>query len=101
MDIKAIQQAAPSMPAQADKRLNADKSLDKESFGYWLEKSFTAVNEMQQEASHAATNLMSGKNKDIHGTMIAIQKADVAMNLMLEIRNKVISAYDEIKRMQF
>lgn len=77
------------------------KNLDGESFGQWLNRSINAVNSMQQEADSAARQLVSGESKDIHGTMIAMQKADIALNLMLEVRNKIISAYDEIKRMQF
>ena len=56
---------------------------------------------MQQEAENAASKLVTGENKDIHGTMIAMQKASISMSLMLEVRNKIISAYEEIKRMQF
>ena len=59
------------------------------------------VDGLQQDADLAARKLVTGENKDIHGTMIAMQKASIAMDLMLEVRNKVISAYEEIKRMQF
>ena len=71
------------------------------SFGNWLEKSINAVNKMNNEADTAAGKLASGESKDIHGTMISMQKADIAMNLMMEVRNKIISAYEEVKRMQF
>jgi flagellar hook-basal body complex protein FliE len=71
------------------------------SFGEWLDRSLQSVNKLQQEASASTLKLVSGAEKDIHGTMIAMQKADVAMTLLLEVRNKMISAYDEIKRMQF
>jgi flagellar hook-basal body complex protein FliE len=77
------------------------QALDGESFGDWLNRSIGAVNTMQKDADTAARQLVSGENKDIHGAMIAMQKADIALNLMLEVRNKIISAYDEIKRMQF
>ena len=71
------------------------------SFGQWLEESINAVSRMQKEANTAASKLATGENKDIHGTMISMQKASIAMNLMVEVRNKIISAYDEVKRMQF
>jgi flagellar hook-basal body complex protein FliE len=71
------------------------------SFGEFLNRSIQQVDHLQQEADSAARQLVSGENKDIHGTMIAMQKAGIAMDLMLEVRNKVISAYEEIKRMQF
>jgi flagellar hook-basal body complex protein FliE len=75
------------------------------SFGDMLKQSMqqaiNQVDDLQQEADLAARKLVTGENKDIHGTMIAMQKASIAMELMIEVRNKVISAYDEIKRMQF
>ena len=80
---------------------SAKKQLDEPSFGEWLNRSIQSVNKMKNDADIAARKLVTGQNKDIHGTMIAMQKANVAMNLMTEVRNKIISAYDEIKRMQF
>lgn len=75
--------------------------LDEPSFGQWLNRSIQSVNQMKNDADLAARKLVSGENKDIHGTMITMQKATIAMNLITEVRNKIISAYDEIKRMQF
>jgi flagellar hook-basal body complex protein FliE len=71
------------------------------SFGQWLERSLANVNQLQQQAGNAAQELTTGQTKDIHGTMIEMQKADIATSLMIEGGNEVISAYDEIKRMQF
>lgn len=71
------------------------------SFSQWLHQSLEKVNQLQQQAGSTAMKLTTGENKDIHGTMIAMQKADIATSLMIEVRNKLISAYDEIKRMQF
>jgi flagellar hook-basal body complex protein FliE len=74
---------------------------EQESFGQWLNKSIENVNKMQQEGDSAAMKLLTGESADIHGTMIAMQKASISMNLMMEVRNKIINAYEEIKRMQF
>ena len=71
------------------------------SFDQWLHQSLGKVSQLQRQAEIAAMKLTTGENKDIHGTMIAMQKADIATSLMIEVRNKLISAYDEIKRMQF
>ena len=46
------------------------------------------------------TQLASGKQKDIHETMIEMEKADVAFQLLMQVRNKVIAAYETIMRMQ-
>ena len=95
---------APVVPSRIQNALTSAKSgegkLDGPSFGDWLKRSIQEVDQMQENADSAARQLVSGENKGIHGTMIAMQKAGVAMDLMLEVRNKIIAAYDEIKRMQ-
>jgi flagellar hook-basal body complex protein FliE len=73
----------------------------KDSFGQWLSKSLGEVAHMQNEADVASQQLISGESKDIHNTMIQMQKANIAFELTMEIRNKVVAAYEEIKRMQF
>jgi flagellar hook-basal body complex protein FliE len=71
------------------------------AFGTWLARSLSEVDRMQKQSDAAARKLITGESKDIHGTMIAMQKAGIAMDLVVEIRNKVIAAYEEVKRMQF
>ncbi len=90
-----------SSPIESPRSIDPSTPSDGVSFAQWLNKSVASVNEMQAEADSAAQKLVTGENKDIHGTMIAMQKANISMTLMMEVRNKIISAYDEIKRMQF
>lgn len=92
---------SPLMPEQSRKAPGQGKEAAEGSFSQWLQQSLSEVNELQQKADLSAQQLVSGETKDIHGTMIAMQKANVAFNLAMEIRNKVITAYEEIKRMQF
>jgi flagellar hook-basal body complex protein FliE len=71
-----------------------------ESFGNMLVRSLNDVNQLKLEADEAVTNLAAGKQKDIHATMIALEKADVAFQLLMQVRNKIISAYETVMRMQ-
>ncbi|MDA8138521.1 MAG: flagellar hook-basal body complex protein FliE [Desulfobacteraceae bacterium] len=71
------------------------------TFGQWLTKSLGEVDRLQDEADSASQKLITGQSQDIHGTMISLQKASIAFELAMEIRNKVVAAYEEIKRMQF
>jgi len=59
------------------------------------------VNQLQSEASTKVSSMLSGDGQDIHSTMIAVQKADLAFELMVEMRNKIVSAYQEISRIPF
>jgi flagellar hook-basal body complex protein FliE len=71
------------------------------SFGQWLARSLSQVSQLQDVSDNSSQKLITGQSTDIHGTMIAMQKAGIALDLVVEIRNKVIAAYDEVKRMQF
>lgn len=73
--------------------------LDK-TFGEFLKDSVTQVNELQVEANVAMEKLASGESKNLHETLLAVEKADIAFKTMNQVRSKVIDAYKEIMRMQ-
>lgn len=75
----------------------ADES--RESFDNILKKFVTDVNSLQIQADELQNKLATGEVTDIHDVMIAVEKANLSMELMLEIRNKIIEAYQEIMRM--
>jgi flagellar hook-basal body complex protein FliE len=76
------------------------KAQSPESFGNMLARSLNDANRLKLEADEAVDNLAAGKQKDIHATMIALEKADVAFQLLMQVRNKIISAYETIMRTQ-
>jgi flagellar hook-basal body complex protein FliE len=69
-------------------------------FSDLLKDALSNVNDAQTEASEAVQQVLSGESKDIHSTMIALQKADVSLKLMLEVKNKIVEAYQEVMRTQ-
>jgi flagellar hook-basal body complex protein FliE len=70
------------------------------TFGDILKTSLNDVNRLQIETDDAIRNLVSGKEKNVHEVMIAMEKAALSLELLVQVRNKVIAAYEEIKRMQ-
>ena len=70
------------------------------SFSEILSNSMVEVNQLQEEANKAMQKLVSGQSKNIHETMLAVEKADIAFRTMNQVRLKVIEAYKEIMRMQ-
>ena len=70
-----------------------------DSFGQVLMNSLNRVNQLKIEADAGIENLASGGQTDIHQTMIAVEKASVSFELLMQIRNKLITAYDKIMRM--
>ncbi|MEN9723553.1 MAG: hypothetical protein RJB38_1539 [Pseudomonadota bacterium] len=70
------------------------------SFADVLKNSMQQVNQHQVEADHAIRELVAGRSKNIHETMLAVERADSSLKLMMQVRNKVLDAYREIMRMQ-
>jgi flagellar hook-basal body complex protein FliE len=65
-----------------------------------LKDAIAKTNEVQLQATEAVEKLVTGETQNVHQTMIALQKADVSFQMMMQIRNKIVSAYEEIQRMQ-
>ena len=65
-----------------------------------LQKSMEEVNVDQVAADNSIKDLVAGKSKNIHETMLQIQKADLSLKTMMQVRNKILEAYKEIIRMQ-
>lgn len=58
------------------------------------------ANKLQQEATTAIEDLATGKRNDVEGVMVATQKADMAFKMLLQVRNKVQAAFEEIKQLR-
>ena len=59
------------------------------------------VEQLQNTADNKVSELLNGNGMDVHSAMIAVEKADLSFQLMMEVRYKIVSAYQEISRMQF
>jgi flagellar hook-basal body complex protein FliE len=71
------------------------------SFADTLSDAVNNVNTLQKKSDVAMQQLATGKTDNIPEVMIASEKADIAMKLMVSMRNKVIDAYHEVMKMQF
>lgn len=69
-------------------------------FAQELKNALGDVNSMQIEGERAMSDIATGSVKDLHQAAIAIDKAEISMKLMLEVRNKALNAYKEITRTQ-
>lgn len=70
------------------------------SFSDTLTNAIDKVNEMQVGSDKLVQKLSTGETKNIPEVMIAVEKADIAMKLMTQVRNKIIDAYQEVMKMQ-
>ena len=81
---------------------NSGKVTHKDSIGFGkvIKEAINRVNGLDKEADKSIVDLLQGKT-GVHETMIALQKADVSMRLLLTVRNKILEAYREIMHMHF
>ena len=70
------------------------------SFGDTLSDAIGKVNELQTEADIKMQKVATGESNNISEVMIAAERADIALKLMMSVRNKMIDAYQEIMKMQ-
>ncbi len=82
-------------------RGSGDRAGNSASFGDAFTSAIKQIDTLQGEADTQVTNLLAGNGQDLHSAMIAVQKADISFQLMMQVRNKIVNAYQEIARMQF
>jgi flagellar hook-basal body complex protein FliE len=86
------------IPSKTDKK---DEKSSGISFQNTLKELISNVNTQMKESDQLARDFATGKNNDIHTVMIASEKAGISMRFLLQIRNKLLDAYQEIMRMSF
>ncbi|MEM6392326.1 MAG: flagellar hook-basal body complex protein FliE [Planctomycetota bacterium] len=85
---------------QPIKPLDASAPIQGPSFKELMMKNIEQVNALQQEADMAIEDLAAGKRDDMDSVLMAKQKADVAFQMLLQVRNKMMDAYDEVKQIR-
>ncbi len=92
-----------SAPGLSDVNVNdtvSEAKVGKGNFSTMLKQSLDELNTSQEASDRALADMASGEIKNLHQAAITIGKAETSMKLMLEVRNKAISAYKEILRTQ-
>ena len=93
-DSKSLTVEAPSSVGSTS---NAEGG---KSFADTLKDAVNSVNELQKSSDTFAQNVATGKTDDVAGAMIAAERADIALRVMVQVRNKIIDAYQEVMKMQ-
>lgn len=88
--------------SEIQSKANSSKSQESGSgsFANSLNDAINKVNDMQVSSNQMMEKLASGETKNIPEVMISAEKADIALKLMVQVRNKMIDAYQEIMKMQ-
>jgi len=65
-----------------------------------LQGAIDQVEGASSNANQSVQNFLSGDGEDLHSTVLAVQRASLEFDMLMQVRNKVVSAYQEIMRMQ-
>ncbi len=93
--IKAVSLAAAQAASPA-----TEVSRARSSFGDIIQSMVAGADARQQNADQAMQQLHAGGEKNLHEAMLSMEKADISLRYMIQVRNKAIEAYQEIMRMQ-
>ena len=99
-EVLAKMREIQSEARQSDGVSISDRAQGGTSFMDHLSKGIQEVNSMQKTADKMATELSSGKSENLHETMLATTQAELSFNLMVQLRNRALEAYQEVMRMQ-
>jgi len=98
--ITSVTTGLPTIPSAATP--GASSSTQEEGgFFSSLTSAIEKVEQVHTDAQQQISDLLQGNRQDVHNVMIAVEKADVAFQLMMQVRNKIVNAYQEIERLQF
>ncbi|MDA8210598.1 MAG: flagellar hook-basal body complex protein FliE [Clostridia bacterium] len=95
--MKIVQQA---VPLQIPETVSKIKYAEDAGFGGLLNKAIDKLNQTEIKADEVTQKFLVGEIQDIHQVTIALQEAKLTMQLAVEVRNKIVEAYQEISRMQ-
>lgn len=76
-------------------------SADNGSFWGQVQGALQQMEQLQSNAASAVTQVAGGTSGDVHTAVIAVEKADLAFGMMLQLRNKAVEAYSDISHMAF
>ncbi|MCT6923542.1 flagellar hook-basal body complex protein FliE [Metasolibacillus sp.] len=97
--INSISMFTPTQGVQQPNKLTVTPYEAQQNFAATLKDAIAQVNAQQIQSDTLTNKLINGGDVDLHEVMIASQKASITLNATMEVRNKVVEAYQEIMRM--
>ena len=99
-DQKSISIGSSGQSNRASEISGGSSTETQKSFADTLNDAIQNVNELQKGSDKAMQNLATGRTDNVAEVMITAEKADIALKLMVQVRNKIIDAYQDIMKMQ-
>lgn len=95
-----INQISSLSPSPLNDQIGSQVSKAGQSFADAMKKSLQEVNQAQNDGDKSIQALQSGEAEHLHEVMLTVEKADLSLRMLVQMRNKAQSAYEEIMRMQ-
>ena len=97
--MSSIQGLGAPVPASPNSAQSSNPNQP--DFASTLREGMRQIDQLQSDAQQKSTDLLQGDGQDVHAAMIAVEKAELSFQLMMQVRNKIVSAYQEVARMNF
>lgn len=98
MSVTPVEFIAPGMSME---QLAFDKtSSTNQSFSSWMQNQISELNGAVAKSDALATQLATGQTDNLHQVMIGMEEAKIAFQLAVQVRNRVLEAYQDVLRMQ-
>ena len=98
--LPALQKSTAAAEAAPSGKTAASGSAGGAGFSNFIERAIGEVDSKLQAAEGEKTKVLTGETNNLHQAVIAMQEANVAFSLMVEVRNKLVEGYQELMRMQ-
>ncbi len=98
MSVLGLSSISQSFPVQSS--IIGKKTEEKTDFKEMLMDAIADVSKLEKESDAITEDFIAGKTDSIHSVLIAAEKASISLEMVVEVRNKVLDAYNEIMRMQ-
>lgn len=95
-----IDQISSIAPSPLNDQIGTQVSKAGDSFADAMRKSLEEANKAQNAGDKSIQALQSGEAEHLHEVMLTVEKADLSLRMLVQMRNKALSAYEEIMRMQ-
>lgn len=94
-------QGLPNTTLGAATSVKTAGASDSTDFFETLRGAMNQVEQLHADAQGKVAGMLNGTGDDVHSAMIAVEKADLAFEMMVQVRNKIVQAYQTVSQMQF
>jgi flagellar hook-basal body complex protein FliE len=89
------------LPAEMHSAALGSSPVSGGGFADTLRGAMDEIGQLQSSAETKVAGVLEGQGADVHSALIAVEKADLSFQLMMQVRNKIVAAYQQVSQMQF